>query len=294
MSWNFYLKNKKVFLALELIESARKKGKKVVMHTTGDYGITIPFDDVYVLRASGYKTKRRFREYILPVFFDDPLKTYFGANTIIPRKKNTKPTVGFCGQARTDFPKEFAKTGRIALKNLLSYCKLRYEDPQSLSSSTLLRSKVLGYLQNSNDIIANFIIRDKYRAGAQSEKDRRKTSLEFYQNILESDYTVCVRGGGNFSKRFYETLAMGRIPLFINTDCNLPFDDEINWRQYCLLVEYSEISSIEDRVINHFENLDGDGFVNLQERYRALWDNVLSFGPFHRIFAKKTLLNGQD
>ena len=74
MSWNHYLKHKKVHLVLELIESARDKSKKILMHTTGDHGITVPFDDVYVLRVGGYKTKRRPREFAQPVFFDRPFE----------------------------------------------------------------------------------------------------------------------------------------------------------------------------------------------------------------------------
>ena len=58
----------------------------------------------------------------------------------------------------------------------------------------------------------------------------KQLRFEFIRNILSSDYTLCFRGSGNYSLRFYETLCLGRIPLFINTDCKLPFEDEINWR----------------------------------------------------------------
>ena len=58
----------------------------------------------------------------------------------------------------------------------------------------------------------------------------KKLRKEYYQNIDNTDYTLCIRGTGNFSVQFYQTLALGRIPIFINTDCILPFEKEINWK----------------------------------------------------------------
>ena len=75
-------------------------------------------------------------------------------------------------------------------------------------------------------LTTNYILRSKYRAGVSREKDPFHPSrLEFVNNILGSDYTVCMRGGGNFSVRFYETLSLGRIPVFIDTDCLLPWHE---------------------------------------------------------------------
>ncbi len=290
MSWNYYLKHKKVQLALELIEAARKESKKILLHTTGDHGITVPFDDVYVLRAGGYKTKRRPRELVQPVFFTDPLKEFFGSEAVITRRKGSKPIVGFCGQAEARLIKEVIKTGRVALQNLLKLVNLQDEDPQRLYPPTLLRSRVLARLRRNEDVTTNFIIRDKYRAGAANEAERRRTTVEFYRNILESDYTVCLRGGGNFSKRFYETLAMGRIPLFINTDCNLPFEEAIDWSRYCLMVESDDLGSLNRRVSAHFESLTDHSFGEMQQQGRRLWEEWLNFGGFHKHFAKKLML----
>ena len=109
--------------------------------------------------------------------------------------------------------------------------------------------------------------------------------------MLESDYIVCLRGGGNFSKRFYETLAMGRIPLFINTDCNLPFEEEIDWRRYCLIVESNDLGSLNRRISAHYESLTGQGLAKLQMDCRRIWEEWLTFGGFHKKFAKKMMVD---
>ena len=67
--------------------------------------------------------------------------------------------------------------------------------------------------------------------------------MEFYENMVSSDYIVCVRGGGNFSVRLYETLAMGRIPIFINTDCLLPLNKSIDWKKHVVWIEREDIDT---------------------------------------------------
>lgn len=72
--------------------------------------------------------------------------------------------------------------------------------------------------------------------------------MEFYENLRDSDYVVCVRGAGNFSVRFYETLAMGRIPVFINMDCALSFDNQFDWKKHIVQVEYKDRKKVAQKV----------------------------------------------
>ncbi len=55
---------------------------------------------------------------------------------------------------------------------------------------------------------------------------------EYVHSMMESDYILCARGAGNFSRRLYEALSCGRIPVFVDTDCVLPYQSEINWKEY--------------------------------------------------------------
>ena len=101
--------------------------------------------------------------------------------------------------------------------------------------------------------------------------DRNKTTLEYYNNIREADYVICLRGGGNFSIRFYETLLMGRIPIFINTDCILPLDNEINWRKHLVWIEWEDRNKISTIVRNFHDNLSNNDFCQIQLNNRKLW-----------------------
>jgi len=48
---------------------------------------------------------------------------------------------------------------------------------------------------------------------------------EFYDNITRNMFTLCIRGWGNYSYRFSQVICSGRIPILIDTDCVLPFED---------------------------------------------------------------------
>ena len=104
--------------------------------------------------------------------------------------KTEKPTIGFCGLA--------SEPRKTALQKLS-------QDPR---------------------ISTDFIIRDQFWGGSPHNP---QLITEYEQNISRNIYTLCNRGAGNFSMRFYDVLSAARIPVFIDTDMKLPFADKINW-----------------------------------------------------------------
>ncbi len=113
-----------------------------------------------------------------------------------------------------------------------------------------------------------------------------RSRLEFLQNVVESDYVLCARGFGNYSHRLYEALACGRIPLFIDTDCVLPFDFAIDWKRFCVWVDQTDLRSVADRVAEFHASISGEEFEELQVACRRLWEEWLSpeafFANFYR------------
>jgi len=144
---------------------------------------------------------------------------------------------------------------------------LRMYEPPRLIPATLLRAKVLRALKQDAGIQTDFIVRTRYKTGS---------AQEFYRNILETAYTVCVRGYGNWSVRLYETLACGRIPVFIDTDCGLPFDDTIDWHHYCVWVPEHDASRAGDYVREFHSSITAADFRARQRECRILWETRLS------------------
>jgi hypothetical protein len=192
--------------------------------------------------------------------------------------------IGFCGQAHDALSQQIAKPLLILWKNLQFYLGLSYLEPHALYPPTRLRANVLAVLENNPLVITQFIKRRRYHGG--TEKPQATLRREFLDNIQQTDYTVCIRGTGNYSQRLYETLALGRIPIFVNTDCILPYDHQIEWRDYCVWVEQDELDQLPQKVADFHNHLDETAFQTLQKRCRQLWITRLSFSGFHDHFTE--------
>lgn len=282
MSWNYYEANKKTEEITQLIQEKRFQDKRILSFTSGDFGVKTPYlKNLFVFRCNGEKSKLNSNNLGLPVFIEDPLFQYFKTDTITIRNYIERPTIGFCGQANGSLFLEFKEVTRSFLRNIQFSFGLRKLLPQPLFSTSKLRHYLLHQFIKSDEVNSNFIFRKKYRAGVTNQKDKEKTTQEFYDNLQCSDYVLCVRGGGNFSVRLYETLALGRIPIFVNTDCLLPLDNTINWKEHVVWVEESERKYIAEKVNDFHSNLTTKDFIDLQQKNRSLWKEKLNLKGFY-------------
>ncbi len=137
------------------------------------------------------------------------------------------------------------------------------------------RKKIIQTFKKSNRVESNFIIRDKFWGG-----DPHNSQLvdEYEANIKSSQFVLCNRGRGNFSMRFYQTLAFGRIPVLVNTDMVLPFENEIPWKDL-IVFEKSEKKCLEKVIEIHKK----DEITHRQKLCREFFDKF-----FHKdvVFSK--------
>ena len=142
-------------------------------------------------------------------------------------------------------------------------------NPQPLYPTALLRARALRILRQSPLVQTRFVVRSRYRAGATSAQTREQTAREFYANITDTDYTLCARGGGNFSKRLYETLAMGRIPVLVDTDCLLPLEPILPWDEFIVRAKPDNLAELPQLVAAHFTQHGRQGLsFDLKRRCR--------------------------
>ncbi|REE24466.1 exostosin family protein [Winogradskyella pacifica] len=276
MSWNYYVKTKQRAKVIQFLKTTQHLNITTWVVLLDDVGIDFPdFPHVKLFRQSGYRSKTPRWHVGLPVFISDPLKAYYNRNAIFERPYVENPTIGFCGFATSNVALALKIKVKIALKNLSYYLKLNAQEPEMILAAAHWRHSILKRLEAHQGLITNFIYRAKYRAGTQNTAQRAASTLEFFNNMKASDYVVCVRGAGNFSVRLYETLAMGRIPIFVNTDCILPFTEAIDWKEHVVWVEADEIDNIGAIVTNFHEKLTEDSFVELQQSNRCLWETKL-------------------
>jgi hypothetical protein len=96
-----------------------------------------------------------------------------------------------------------------------------------------------------------------------------------------------------FSIRLYETLAFGRIPIFIDTDCTLPLEQIIDWSKHCLIIKENEIQSVTTKIIDFHRFFSDEQFVEIQKSNYLLREKYLTrsgfFLHFHDVFLKDKL-----
>jgi hypothetical protein len=244
----------------------------------GDFGIAFPeFSNIVYFRMGGFKKQLSDKNKGFPVALSDHFQRLFHQETIIPSAKKELPIVGFCGHAATSSTKRLKEIAKCLLENSTRFLKKPFrKDYETLFASAYERAKLLRYFERSALIKTNFIYRKNYRGGAITEAQREVTTLEYYQNIYQSDYILCVRGGGNFSVRLYETLMLGKIPIFVDTDCLLPFEETINWKNHVVWIAWKDRKKMATIVSDFHNQLSEDDFVKMQLNNRKLWKETLS------------------
>lgn len=257
----------------------------------GDCSTIFPFfDHLIYFRVGGFKKHLPKNNIGLPVALSDIYKTLYGGKVFEVREKQELPIIGFCGHASLSITKKFKDKLGFAAKNCLRFFKNPFQkNYEPLFPSAYERFKLLKTLEASSVIKTNFIYRNKYRAGAITKEVRQQTNKEYYENIRESDYILCVRGAGNFSVRLYETLMMGRIPIFVDTSCLLPFEEDINWKEHMVWVPWEKRNDIAQIVSNFHNDLSDQDFKKLQESNRLLWKNSLTIVSIFKYINKKAI-----
>lgn len=277
----FYKKNKVVWMD-HFIEVALEQKKKVWVYSANDFGMTI-HKDVYTFRLGGLDSKLNDKTFILPSFIDDPyikLKQEYKSLS-----KPEVPVIGFVGNANGSKLRWIKEFLLYLFLNAKLFLRIDYYDYQPFYPSSTKRFHFLNALKKSDKIKTDFIFRKKYRAGVKTEEEKEMTTRIFLVNVYQNPYTFCVRGAGNFSVRFYETLAMGRIPLIIDTDIRLPLGSMINWKDHCVMANKNNFIQA---LIDFHKNCTEADFEKMQDNNRRLWIDCLNrnayFLSIHSIF----------
>ena len=276
----------------ELLQLAKQHQKPLWVYTAGDYGCTNYIKNSYTFRLGGFDSQLSKTTFILPSFINDPYSTFINSE-FKSLEKTEQPNIGFVGHAQLGFKKW--------LKEVVNHLKYSFKrrfkgwlvDKQSFYPSSIKRARYLQTLAVNDKVNTNFILRNQYRAGLHNEATRRDSSIAFYDNIYNTAYTFCIRGVGNFSVRFYETLAVGRIPILLNTDCRLPLADTIDWQKHCVIIDAKSKVPMVKQILDFHQSLSEAEFKALQQANRDLWLQYLKrdayFKAIHKQFKARSL-----
>lgn len=281
----YYHSNSKKQELDSFIGRALSLDKKVWQYSAGDYGKSSN-SAVYTFRLAGFNSKLNDYTFILPSFIADPYTKI--PQSFHPLAKGKQPQIGFVGHASNAWRKQVKELLVYIAYNFKRWIKKVDTDYQPFYPSANKRFQLLALLEKSSDVKTDFIFREQYRAGAKTEEQKNKTTVEFFENIECNPYTFCLRGAGNFSVRFYETLAMGRIPLVVDTDFRLPFKQNINWSKHCVMAKEDKIV---ENLMEFHQKISPEDFELMQKGNRKLWQTHLEreayFSNIYTIFKMK-------
>lgn len=291
--WNFYVNQKQRGVTDQIYQESAELNKPFVIFSAGDFTANIPYPNVTIFQSSAYRSRNgQFgqRLFVTPSFISDYLNLYCDG-TLQLRDWNSKPTIGFCGQAYGTIVDYMRRKARIIISQIAYKTGLLQWEPPPIEPS-FYRNKILKQIQRSPFLKTEFIMRQKYRAGYTLNRKKdpfHPTRIEFIKNILNSDYTVCMRGVGNFSVRLYETLSLGRIPVFVDSDSPLPYEEWIDYRDYFVYVKETEVPYIAEKILEFHNNLTPQKFKDLQGACRDLWAKYFTIQGYYSYLPKLIL-----
>lgn len=267
-----------------MTETAVRLGKKLVLVLYGDSDEIINLPNAVVLRTSQYSYRKQNNEIMMPAYAEDLL----AGRTFTPRAKGDRPTIGFCGWSK---PRDLKNLVGTFVKNAVTEAKaLVNSDRRSELKGITLRSRALSSLRGTDGIICNFIERSSYSGHKNTiSLDPQRARQEFVANMEGSDFVLCVKGDGNFSYRFYETLSMGRIPLLLDTHCCLPLEDRIDYSAFVCRVPLSDLRNIGTRVREWYGAHSPQEFAARQQSARDAFAEALSTPKFFAIAFRELL-----
>ena len=72
----------------------------------------------------------------------------------------------------------------------------------------------------------------------------------FIDCAKRSKFTLCPRGYGGQSFRIYEAIQLNSVPVIIYDKKWLPFEDVIDWKDFCVLVNLKDLHNIKNLLMN--------------------------------------------
>jgi hypothetical protein len=106
-----------------------------------------------------------------------------------------------------------------------------------------IRKKLYQTYSNNPNFVFNSL-----KPWSQSINDEE---LDNFINITHrSQYSLCPRGHSFSSFRLYEILQLNSIPVYVSDKHWLPFADELNWSDFCVIIKEDQIPELENILLS--------------------------------------------
>ena len=104
------------------------------------------------------------------------------------------------------------------------------------------------------------------------EEQKRERRVPFLDAMYRSFTSLCPRGAGLSSERFFEAMCMGRIPILISDNCTLPLEDSIDWDSCILRISEDGVKNIGNILESFMSKYDNPALMRMFVRNRLTWE----------------------
>lgn len=262
------------------LEAAQQAGRPIALISGSDVSRPSPRPWRTLWRTSGFASRLGPNERIATGEVPDLLEER-EAHKAGRRPWNSRPTIGFVGHV-------------VSVKRSAGYLRHGWQHWYGFT----LRDRVLRAFEGSSAVDARFTRRSRNLGppgtGTDVDAERRRMRSEYVASVFENDYSLCMRGAGNWSYRFFETLAAGRIPVLIDTDSVLPGEGAIPWEQHLCRIPLASLPRAAELVADFHARLGPVGFLEMQAANRALWVDRLAPAPFLLEALRRTITDARS
>ena len=107
----------------------------------------------------------------------------------------------------------------------------------------------------------------------------------FKQVTQRSIFSLCPRGYGATSYRLYEAMQLGAIPIYVSDKHLLPWSDELDWAQFCVIVRPGDIQNIPQMTLG----IPASKIKKMQETLAEVWEKYFTIEATCRHIARRVL-----
>jgi hypothetical protein len=98
-----------------------------------------------------------------------------------------------------------------------------------------------------------------------------------------SIFSLCPRGYGATSYRMYESIQLGAIPVYVSDKHLLPWSDEINWEEFCVIIKPKDIEKVLELTLG----ITNNKVKIMQKNLENIWNNYFSIEASCKHIAKR-------
>jgi hypothetical protein len=105
----------------------------------------------------------------------------------------------------------------------------------------------------------------------------------FLELASKSKYMLCPRGYGLNSFRLYEAFQLNCVPVIITDKSYLPWQDELNWSEFSILIDENNLSHIDEIL----KNIDDEQYNKLLTTGKNLYSSYFTLNGMYGNIIKR-------